>query len=58
VYVNRGPGIPTIDIIEYNEGTSAFNPTWHTQDDGLENIDPTTLKVVGQTLMEVVWKER
>ena len=29
-----------------------------TQAEGLENIDPVTLKAVGQTLMEVVWKER
>lgn len=58
VYINRGRQIPTIDIIEYNEGTKAFNPAWHTHDDDMENIDPATLKAVGQTVLEVVWKER
>lgn len=58
VWVYQGRGIPTIDIIEYNEGTQAFHPSWHTHDDDMDVIDPATLKAVGQTVMEVVWKER
>lgn len=58
VYIHRGRQIPTIDIIEYNEGTMAFTPAWHTHDDDMENIDPATLKAVGQTVLEVAWKER
>ncbi len=58
VWVYQGRKIPTIDIIEYNEGTQAFHPSWHTHADNLDVIDPSTLKVVGQTVMEVVWKER
>jgi len=44
-------GIPTIDIIEYNEGTG-FNPNWHTVSDNLSNISKETLKAVGETLVE------
>jgi hypothetical protein len=58
VFVNKGLGIPVIDIIEYNPGTNAFNPTWHTHDDALENIDPATLRAVAQTAAEVLWRER
>lgn len=43
-------GIPAIDIIgfEPNEG---FPSTWHTMADDMNDIDPETLRVVGQTLL-------
>lgn len=45
-------GIPAIDIIEIGHpATGSFNPTWHTLDDNLSNIDPGTLRAVGATLM-------
>lgn len=48
-------GIPTIDIIENNNpATGTFNPTWHTLNDSLENIDKTSLEAVGRTVQEVV----
>lgn len=56
--VNKTLQIPTIDIIEYDPATQAFGPYWHTHDDNIDVIDPATLKAVGQTVMEVVWKER
>lgn len=56
--INEQLHIPTIDIIEFNEGTGAFNPVWHTHKDNMDVIDPSTLKAVGQTVLEVVWKER
>lgn len=56
--INQRLRIPTIDIIEFNEGTNAFHPSWHTHDDDMDVIDPATLKAVGQTVLEVVWKER
>lgn len=56
--INERLRIPTIDIIEFNEGTNAFHPSWHTHDDDMEVIDAATLKAVGQTVLEVVWKER
>lgn len=56
--INEQLRIPTVDIIEYYESTGAFHPSWHTHQDNMDVIDPATLKAVGQTVMEVVWKER
>ncbi|MBL7953380.1 MAG: M28 family peptidase [Flavobacteriales bacterium] len=56
--VNKTLRIPTIDIIEYDPATEAFGPYWHTHDDDMDVIDQATLKAVGQTVLEVVWKER
>lgn len=45
-------GIPAIDIIEIGHpATGSFNPTWHTLNDNLGNIDPATLKAVGTTIL-------
>ncbi|MDE6265989.1 MAG: M28 family peptidase [Muribaculaceae bacterium] len=52
--LNRA-GIPTIDIIENkNPITGTFNPTWHTMDDNFSNIDPATIKAVGQTVTNLI----
>ncbi|MCM1370247.1 MAG: M28 family peptidase [Candidatus Amulumruptor caecigallinarius] len=48
-------GIPAIDIIDYRSD-SGFCPTWHTLDDNINNIDPATLKAVGQTLTEYLFQ--
>ncbi len=57
-YLNTLAGIPTIDIIHYSENTETrFAPHWHTLGDNMSVIDRNTLKAVGQTLMEVVYKE-
>ncbi len=46
-------GVPAVDIIEYHpEQESGFNPHWHTVSDNMENIDRTTLKAVGETVMQ------
>lgn len=58
VFINRDLGIPVIDIIEHHPATNAFNPTWHTHDDAIANIDPNTLRAVTQTTLEVLWRER
>lgn len=51
-------GIPTIDIIENEHpATGSFNPTWHTPDDNIGNIDRETLRVVGQTLLRLIYSE-
>ncbi len=56
--MNRA-GIPTTDIIELNNHqTGAFPPTWHTLEDNLENIDKNTLKAVGETVLNVIYKEK
>lgn len=56
--INQRLRIPTIDIIEFHEATNAFHPSWHTHADNMEVIDPATLKAVGQTVLETIWKER
>ncbi len=49
----QSAGIPAIDIIEsYNPATEGFNPTWHTLDDNLSNIDPTTMAIVGRVIIK------
>lgn len=51
-------GIPTIDIIESkNDGTGTFTPTWHTMDDNIKNIDRSSLKAAGQTVLNVIFNE-
>lgn len=52
-------GIPTTDVIELcNEQTYSFPPTWHTHDDNMSNIDRSTLKAVGETVLNVIYKEK
>lgn len=47
--------VPAIDIIENaNPQTGSFNPTWHTMDDNIQNIDPATLGAVGRTVYELI----
>lgn len=59
LYVNTLANIPCIDIIHHDEATpSNFPITWHTHNDNLQNIDKTSLKAVGQTLLEVVVNEK
>ncbi|MBQ2838926.1 MAG: M28 family peptidase [Muribaculaceae bacterium] len=57
VYVNQA-NIPCIDIIENNNpSTSSFNPTWHTLNDNMSNIDRQSLKAVGQTVLNLIYQE-
>lgn len=58
LFVNKA-GIPCIDIIEsLNPATNSFNPTWHTLDDNMKNIDRKPLKAVGQTLLNLIYQEK
>lgn len=57
-YININASIPTIDIIHYMKGSqSGFYPYWHTVKDKLDQIDPQSLKIVGQTLLQVLYNE-
>jgi Zn-dependent M28 family amino/carboxypeptidase len=57
VIENRG--IPSIDIINYDPGNAhGFATYWHTHKDTMDNIDRETLKGVGQTILEVIYKEQ
>ena len=48
-------GVAAIDIIESaNPATGSFNPTWHTLDDNISNIDRATLGAVGETVMRAL----
>lgn len=50
-------GIPAVDIVESaNPSTGSFNPTWHTLDDNIDNIDPATLKMVGDVVINTIFK--
>lgn len=56
-FVNTVASIPTIDILDYNVQRQGFNPTWHTHDDNMDNISKESLKAVGQTVLQVIYKE-
>ena len=52
-------GIPTTDIIESNNAsTGSFNPTWHTHDDNMDNIDPSSLSAAGRVVLNVIYSEK
>ena len=57
LFVYQYARIPTVDIIQYSEETG-FYENWHTLKDDMDGIDRNTLKAVGQTVMEVIYKER
>jgi len=58
VFVNQ-VNIPCIDIIEsLNPATRSFNPTWHTLDDNMSNIGRSSLKAVGQTVLNLIYQEK
>ena len=56
LYVNRA-GIPTVDIIHF-DAMGNFPEHHHTHRDNMNVIDRNTLKVVGQTLLEVLYCEK
>ena len=56
VMVNRLAGIPTIDIIDmWLDSDTGFFDGWHTTHDTLDQIDPATLRAVGQTLVNLIY---
>lgn len=58
LFVNRLTGIPMIDIIHKDYGTSTgFFPQWHTLQDDMAHIDPATLTMVGKTVLEALYRE-
>ncbi len=55
VMVNRIASIPCIDIIDMRpESETGFFDGWHTTHDTLDQIDPATLRAVGQTLANLI----
>lgn len=59
VPMNTVAGIPTVDIIPYVPvAEHTFGATWHTLADTPENISPETLRLVGQTLLQMLAEEQ
>lgn len=50
-------GIPAIDIIDIGRPTG-FNPTWHTLDDNMDNIDAATVRDVGNVVTKVLYDQK
>lgn len=51
-------GVACIDIIESaNPETGSFNPTWHTMDDNLANIDRRTMQEVVQVVLNTLYSD-
>ena len=59
VPMNQIAGIPTIDIIDLqpNSSNGSFPELWHTHNDNLENIVKSTLGMVGDVLLHVIYEE-
>lgn len=56
VPVNEIAHIPTIDIIDLPaNSTTGFAHYWHTTKDDMSNVDKSTLKAVGQTLLHYIY---
>lgn len=59
VPVNTLAGIPTIDIISLTpDQMRPFPLHWHTHADDMPLIDKSTLKAVGQTLLQTIYEEQ
>ena len=57
LYINTLAGIPSIDIIDYDESRGGFFEGWHTQHDDMRHIDKATLQAVGHTVLSVLYSE-
>ncbi|MBP7497498.1 MAG: M28 family peptidase [Bacteroidales bacterium] len=58
-FINKYSKTPTIDIIHYDYSEhNGFFKYWHTLKDDINAIDKKTLKAVGQTLLEVIYREQ
>ena len=59
LYINRLTKVPAIDIIHYDAQTlTSFPAYWHTHDDNMSNVDKSSLRAVGETLLAVIYDER
>ncbi len=58
-YINKLKGLSAINIIHLDPSSSngSFFEHWHTVSDNLENIDPKSLEIVGNTLLHVIYNE-
>jgi glutaminyl-peptide cyclotransferase len=56
-YLNEIAKIPTIDIIHYDMGRFDFGEFHHTHADNMDVIDKSTLQVVGDVVLQVLYQE-
>ena len=56
LYINKIAGIPTVDIIHYDDRREGFPASWHTVGDTLDKIDVSTLKAVGETVLAMIYQ--
>lgn len=57
--VNQHNRAPSVNIINLKTDTrTGFASHWHTHGDDMRNIDRASLKVAGQTVMEVIYTEK
>ena len=58
VPMNETAGIPTVDVVPHvNGAASTFGATWHTVNDTPANISKENLRLVGQTLLQMLAEE-
>lgn len=60
IHMIHHAGIPTINIIHLvgdADRTSCFFPHWHTVNDKIDKIEKSTLQMVGNVLMKIVYNE-
>lgn len=59
LYMNQA-GVPSIDIIDFDPSSpdGTFGKYHHRHSDNMEIIDKNTLKVVGQTLLQVIYNQQ
>jgi hypothetical protein len=59
-FINTIANIPTINIIHLESASvnGTFYDHWHTTNDDITQIEPATLKAVGQTLLTVIYQKR
>ena len=57
LYVNTIAKIPCIDIVHMSPVTGSYGEHHHTHKDTMDIVDKNTLKMVGQTVLEVLWQE-
>lgn len=59
LYVNHYLNIPCIDIINHDTNSdNGFGPYWHTMKDNMDWISSETLKMVGETVLAVIYNEK
>ena len=58
LYLNAIAKIPTIDIVHINPNTGTYPDFHHTHKDNLNIIEKSTLKMVGQTVLQVIYEEQ